>query len=166
MENPIRKVRLSRGRTLVEFADDCGVNYQALYLNECGVYPTVLPAILKILVKLDNDATQLETEYIEFVYNKRLEFGEKHNTVNLPPPVGTLHPFIGFRRALGLSRSKLAKMLCVHPAGLYRLELGLMKHLPGDLRDALLVAGFPVNLVEELDYRVEEWSSGAWGVAS
>lgn len=150
----------------MEFAEDCGVNYQALYLNECGVYPTVLPAILECLRKLDNDSEQMAEEYTEFRLAKRRTFGELHNLKGLPPPVGTLHPFTAFRQALGVSRSLLAKTLCVHPAGLYRLELGMMKHLPGDVREALLVAGFPGTLVEELDYRTEEWNSGAWEAAS
>ncbi len=150
----------------MQFAGDCDVNYQALYLNECGVYPTILPAILDCLRRLDNDPSQLELEYTEFRLNKRHEFGALHSHKELPPPVGTKHPFAAFRDVLGLSRSNTAKKLCVHPAGLYRLELGLMKHLPGDVREALLVAGFPGTLVDELDFRTEEWNSGAWGVAS
>lgn len=162
MENPIRRIRLSKGRTLMEFAGDCGVNYQALYLNECGVYPSILPAIHEYLVSLDAWPTDLNEDYEEFRYHKRVLFGDIHSATPLPPPVGTLHPFIAFRHALKLSRAAVAKKLCVHPAGLYRLELGLMKHLPGDVREAMLVAGFPGSLVDELDYRVEEWNSGAW----
>ncbi len=166
MESPIRRIRISQGRTLVEFADDCGVNYQALYLNECGVYPTILPTVLRHLVGLEGNEDTLVDEYEEFCIQKRITFGEAHSSTELPPPVGTQHPFISFRMKLGLSRSKLAKSLCVHPAGLYRLELGLMKHLPGDLREALQVAGFSTTLIEELDYRTEEWNSGAWQTAS
>lgn len=164
MENPIRRIRLSKGKTLHDFADDCGINYQALYLNECGVYPTVLPVLLEYIGKLGFDSESVAQEYKEFVLAKRLEFGACHSTTELPPPVGSLHPFVAFRQALELSRVAFAKSICVHPAGLYRLELGLMKHLPGDVREALTVAGFSINLIEELDYRVEEWNSGVWEI--
>lgn len=171
IENPIRRIRTKEGKSLVEFGEDCGVQFQALYLNECGVYPHILPSILAHLTRLGYDNhVELQREYNEFVTQKRGEAYFKFDLGNytLPPPTGVLHPILALRETIafgGLSRIGFAKAFCVHPASLYKLEFGDSQHLPAQLRVALLEAGLPDTVVDELDFRIGEWADGVWEIA-
>lgn len=169
--NPIKRVRLAHNKTLEEFSLAAGVHVQALYLNEQGVYPNILPAIERYLMKLGEDPNDLNTQYLEFQNDKRRTIGaflELKDYVTLEPRYDEGHPFVGFRESLGtpshepFSRMGFAKSFCVHPAQLYRLEKGGTKHLPEQLREALTTAGLPGNVIAELESRCEEYVSGGW----
>lgn len=166
--NPIRRVRVKEGKTLVELAADCGVHLQALYLNECGVYPTILPSILTCLIRLGYSGSVLEKDYQMFVHNKRVSSGVffELSSYTLPPPVGTQHPFISFRKSLELSRMGFCKSFCVHPASMHKVEHEQVQCLPRQVIEALNEAGLSEQTTEELDYRVREWAEGAWLEAS
>lgn len=166
--NPIRRVRVKEGKTLVEFAADCGVHLQALYLNECGVYPTILPSILIRLNHLGYSGSVLEPDYQVFVKSKREASGVRHSLTlyELPPPVGTVHPFISFRKSLKLSRMGFCKSFCVHPASMHKVEHEQVVQLPSQVIEALGQAGLSERVIDELDYRVKEWAEGAWLEAS
>jgi hypothetical protein len=82
------------------------------------------------------------------------------NLVNkgLPPVGNSVPPIKAYREFVGCrSRAFFAKGLCVQPAALYKLELGLIKSLPSQLSDALLVAGVGADDVEELDERTKDY---------
>lgn len=166
-ENPVHRLRQEERLTLAQFADRAGVHLQAVFLNERGVYPTILPSILSYMHRLRPEGRGWQSEYTAYVLEKRLEFGAHYDLPNtqLGPPVGS-NPFRGWRDQYDLSRMAVAKGLCVHPASLYKVEHDETKHLPEQLVVALKVAGMPSMVIEELQFRLEEWVSGAWTVFS
>lgn len=140
----------------------CGVHLQTLYLNECGVFPTVLPRIKSSVIKKCNvDPDELDKDYKEFVLSKRRLFAKKYkNKINiLPEPDLTASPFKYYRESLGanVSRMGFAKDICVEPAGLYRLERVPLNKLPGRLTEALLQVGLTPDNLEELEERTNEF---------
>lgn len=163
MENPIRVIRKRQQLTLEEMAAACGVHLQAVYLNERGCYHGVLPVIRQWIIKQGYEPELLDSEYIEYQTYVRKEFGKSVNSdtyqVQAPTP---LHPFIQFRTDLGQSRMGIAKVLAVHPAGLYRLERAEAHGLSGQLKIALHDAGFRDWVIQELDYRCGEFAEGHW----
>lgn len=146
-------------------AKKAGVHVQALYLNECGCYPTVLPDILDCIVReLRHDPETVERHYKVYVERKRKAFGETHGfkflTVDdLGEPGGT-HPVIAFREQLELSRMGFAKQACIQPTLLYNVEYCRSKRIPNQVVDAMLKAGLAPVVVMELCSRYEEWHDG------
>lgn len=173
MINPIRRIRLLEGRTLQEFADDIGIHYQAVYLNECGVYHTVLPVIMKHLVSLGLNRRELEIEYEEAVRFKRELNGlvYQFNLIDdLGEPTG-INPFTQFREklnltGLSLTRSKFCKLFGVHPALIRKLELFETRTMPTQLQEALRDAGLATTVIDELCDRLEEQVGWRVGRAS
>lgn len=159
--NPIRVARTERGWTLREMASKAGVHVQALYLNECGCYPTVLPSVLRLMVHVLNcNPAEVERAYKKFVAHKRLAFGGGHalnfyTLDHLGEP--RIHPVLALRDSLGLSRLGFAKSICVQPTVMYNVENCLCKRLPPELVGALADAGLPRTVLIELCLRYEEW---------
>lgn len=164
--NPIRVLRKARHLSIGDVAEQACVNYQTVYLNECGVFPSVVPKIRAFLIeKLDGVGSQIDTDYRRFVLDKRrifaIEYADKLES--LPDPDLRFHPFAEFRSYISEqfeSRSKFAKTICVEPAGLYRLERPPYLHeMPGRLREALLQVGVSSDNVQELNERINEFFS-------
>lgn len=159
--NPIRVARKERGWTLKEMAQKAGVHVQALYLNECGCYPHILPSVLRLMVHvLDRNPAQVEREYKKFVADKRLTFGGNHaldfyTLAHLGEP--RIHPLVAFRDSLKLSRMMFAKSLCVQPTMLYNVEKCQARKIPLELIEALKDAGLPRTVLLELCLRYEDW---------
>jgi DNA-binding XRE family transcriptional regulator len=159
--NPIRVARKERGWTLKEMAAKAGVHVQALYLNECGCYPHVLPSVLRLMVHvLDRNPAQVEKEYNKFVADKRLTFGGDHalnfyTLDHLGEP--RIHPLLAFRDSLRLSRMGFAKAICVQPTMLYNVENCQARRLPSELLKALKDAGLSRQVLLELSLRYEDW---------
>lgn len=156
--NPVRRVRKQANRTIQQFAGDCGVHYQAVYMAECGVYPVILPKILDYMVSLGENATVLQAEYAKFQSDRRTESraiftGE----FSLPNPGLDKAPMTKLIEHLGMSKQQFAKVLCVQPALIYRLDKGTWKTLPTQIEEALKDIGFPDDLLEELNERTEEY---------
>ena len=158
---PIRVARKARGLTLRKMAAEAGVHVQALYLNECGCYPTILPDILRYMVDvLGSENTEVSRAYDTFVLEKRVQFGNSHamsdyTLGHLGEP--RIHPFIAFRDSLELSRLGFAKGACVQPAVLYNVENCRCKRVPGQLIEALQDCRLPRVVIIELCLRFEEW---------
>lgn len=160
MENPVREFRLRNHKTLQGMADEIGINYQALYLLECGCYSSVLPAVLGFLEAEGLSPLAVEDDYGVFVFRKWSRFGEDHDLRaktldSLGPSVGS--PFEHFRNELGLSRMAFCKALAVHPAKELLVEQGQTRSLGDQLHTALSVAGLPAKVLTELENRVEEY---------
>lgn len=156
--NPVREVRLSRNRTLREFASDIGVHYQAVYLNESGVYPYILPRIKKYLTqKLGLDGRELDLRYSAFVYVQRCSFEARYAPYSLPEPLTGDSPIVRWRESLGLTQSALAKALCIQPVLLSKVENKRSAMIPSQMLEALRDIKFPKELIEELEYRVEDY---------
>lgn len=157
--NPIRVVREKQNKTLQEFADLCGVHMQALYLNECGAYPNILPSVIRYMkYKLGLEESQLQFDYTRFVHKTREEFENRYSPYSLSSDPRTDHsPVVEWRQGLDLSRSGLVKALCVQPYLLSRVERGETPELPEQFELALLEVHFPMKLLQELKDRVEEF---------
>lgn len=158
MRNPITEIRKKQGASLLSWARDAGIHHQALYLNECGVYVDVLPTLLEFIEGLGYDGAELEANYHLWVAERREEVRESLDFLDdLPEPCRSVHPFVCFREALGLSRMAFCKTFLVHPASIYELEHGKMLKLPGQLVDALRSVGISDTVIEELGFRCGEF---------
>jgi hypothetical protein len=147
---------------MTDLAELCGINYQSVYLTECGVFPEVLPKIKRYIVKhLMEDESKLDSDYRRFVLDKRrffaIQFADKLQM--LPDPDLSDHPFQQFRLYLDaeLNRTKFAKTICIEPAGLYRMERLPLPEIPSRIREALLQVGLSSENLEELNERVNEF---------
>lgn len=159
----MRRIRLHHHKTLERFSEECGVHLQALYLTEQGVYPHVLPKIMQYLTHLGYVSSTVEREYTAYVQIKRQAFGSKYDLASLTDlgaPTPDQPPVEVFREKYGLSRMALAKELCVHPASLYKLEMGTAVHLPEQMVAALHEAGMRYTIIAELNFRTEEYYGG------
>ena len=157
--NPIRIVRLADHKSLEEFAISCHVHLQAVYLNEMGMYPTILPSILGYLTKhYDEHAPELEEQYEHFVQTRRYDFGMKHEPYHLNEPSLNINPLHDFRHSLGCETAfGFAKAICVNPTVIRRVEKCQTDSFPGQLNIALREILLPVGEIEELEYRHQEY---------
>lgn len=160
--NPIRIIRVANHKSLEQLSTAAGVNLQTLYLNECGVFPRILPRIKDYLLRrFDCEEKKLDEDYKKFVLDKRrffaISYADKVDV--LPDPDLTIPPFQQYRLSLSddLSRMGFAKTICVEPAGLYRLEKSPLEQLPGRLSEALLQVGLSSGNLEELEERTHEF---------
>lgn len=161
-QSPLRLARKHLGLSISDFAQVCQVHEQALYLNECGCYSSVLPSVEAVLSGLGFDTETLEREYRNFQLGIRQDFGRVHNFSTLRVSELGRHrldrsPVTVFRDRLGVSQLGFAKSLCVQPAILYKCEKGRAAGVPEQLERALKDAQFPVELVHEIDERQKEF---------
>lgn len=108
------------------------------------------------LVSEGMDRAALKSEYKHFIAQKRKEFRNQYAPYGLPEPFAGDSPIVRWRESIGLSRSGLAKSLCVQPSLLERVETGKTYELPEQLVEALKQADFPIHLIEELQERLDE----------
>lgn len=158
-ENPLKRIRKKEGLTLAALAGRVNIHTQAVYLNECGVYATILPATARWLDRNGYHSRSLQDEYIEWQSAHRAESGKilKAAEFQLGEPSIKISPLSCLLDDLKLSRMKFAKMLAVHPALLYKLDRGETFGIGLQVKQAMLEAGFSPSLVEELDWRTAEF---------
>jgi hypothetical protein len=152
-------LRLENHLTLEEFSRECKIHLQAVYLNEMGMYPTILPSILTRMVDhygvLGSEA---EEQYQYYVFNKRFSFGEEHLPYKLPEPNLSRSPLHQFRLSLHLSTAfGFAKAIAINPTTVRRVESCKVDEFPGQLRIALRDIQVPVGDIEELEYQHQEY---------
>jgi len=157
--NPIRVLRLENHLTLEEFSRECKIHLQAVYLNEMGMYPTILPSIMKRMVEhygvLGSEA---EEQYEYYIFNKRYSFGEEHSPYTLPESNLSRSPLHQFRLSLNLSTAfGFAKSIAINPTSVRRVEACKVDEFPGQLRIALRDIQLPVGDIEELEYQHQEY---------
>jgi transcriptional regulator with XRE-family HTH domain len=162
--NPIRILRTANHKSLQELSELCGVHLQTIYLNECGVFPTVLPKIRTTLNrKYDADLTKLDADYKKYIFDQRKTFSVAYadKIDSLPEADLTRCPMGLYRKGISpsLSRMGFAKTICVEPAGMYRLEVFPLAAIPGRIREALLQVGLSSPNLEELEERTNEFYS-------
>lgn len=157
--NPIRVIRLANHKTLESFAAECHIHLQAVYLNECGVYPSILPSILERLVKkYGSNRSDVVKQYADYVRTSREEFGLENSFHNYLPGDSDIRisPITKFRADFNLSRLGFAKRICCQPSGISRVERKITSTFPEQLQTALKDAGLPVGILQELlDRQVE-----------
>lgn len=157
-KNPIRTIRLSRRESLQEFADKCKVHLQAVYLNEMGMYPTVLPSIMKRLQHMGVAIQGVEEQYRDFVEEQRYEFGSLHSPYTLPEPSLSINPLHNFRASLNYHTAfGFAKAICLNPTIVRRVESCAVEDFPGQLVLSLRDIQLPVGDIEELQYQHREY---------
>lgn len=156
-QNPVREARKKLGYTLHEFAGVVGVNYQAIYLNECGVYQDVLPAVVSYLKRKGYKENELQKDYQEFIRLRRQNFLREYGPFKLVDVDSTESFMTTWRHSLGLSKMALSKLLCIQPTLVDRVETGKARKLPNQIRDAFHDLGFTFEELEEIDYRLEEF---------
>lgn len=146
-------------RTLVQCAAASGVHWQVWYLTECGCYEQIPKRIRQYLShRLAERYDDVEEKYRTYQRISRENARELlQANQELPQSSLTYQPFRAYRETIGVSRAYLAKILCVQPAILYKLESGRSRNLPESLTRALKEAGLPVEIIEELDARTEEY---------
>jgi hypothetical protein len=158
-ENPIRRTRLNEHKTLDEFAQECKVHIQAVYLNEMGMYPTVLPSIMKRLVgHYGLDSTNAEEAYQYYVLNKRLRFAEQHAPYVLGQPDVSRCPIRTFRNSIGYNTVfGFANAIAINPTIIRRVEGCKVDIFPRELKRALKDIRLPVAEIDDLEYQHQEY---------
>ena len=158
-DNPIRILRLSVHQTLETFAQRCGIHLQALYLNEMGMYPTVLPSVMRYLHhNYDVSETETEEDYQNYVRNVRYSFGDNHVPYDFPEPNSTVSSIRQLRSSLGISTAfGFAKAICLNPTIIRNVESGKIFEFPGHLNFALREIQVDPADIDELEYRHQEF---------
>ena len=157
-DNPIRRLRLDQGMTLEQFSDACGIHLQAVYLNEMGMYPTILPSVLEAMRYYGVSGSKSEEEYQDYVKDKRYNFGEEHSPYNLGSPEISSSSIKTFRVSLGYSTAfGFAKAICINPTVVRRVEFGKALEFPGQLNFALRDIQMDPSDIEELELRHQEF---------
>lgn len=152
---------MSHHRTLEQFSFECGIGLQAVYLNECGVYPTILPSIERRLVSYyDCIPSELSEAYIKYVEKKRYNFGKNHSPYKVPEPNIFKSPILSFREIFASSRIGFAKSICITPTILYKVEKKKVEIIPGQLIIALREILLPVGEIEEMQIQQQEFYYG------
>lgn len=162
---PIRVVRRAKGLSLRDAAELIGCHHQALYMNEQGCYPHVLPVILDWLVEnSDYTAFSLDLAYQEFIRLKREDTKERFDWssisfMHLGKPGS--NPLTSLHESLGMSRAAFCKNLCLSSSLLYTLENSGASHvaavIPPDVTDLLLYMGISSDVIEEMHERYGDW---------
>jgi hypothetical protein len=148
---------MAHHKSLEQFAFECNITLQAVYLNEFGVYPSILPSILhRLKTYYEQDESELVRDYEKYVQTKRFNFGEEHKPYKLPESDLQKNPIASFRALLTCTRIGFAKSICVQPSLLYKVEEGKTDVIPGQLSIALREIQLPVGDIQELQDRLVE----------
>ena len=155
-DNPIRMLRLSEHKTLEAFADECGIHLQAVYLNEMGMYPTILPSIMRVMKHYG--LSESEEDYQDYVRATRYDFGESHVPYEIGEPSMSVSSIRQFRGSLRISTAfGFAKAICVNPTIVRNVEFGRLEEFPGHLNFALRDIQLDPADITELEYRHQEF---------
>ena len=157
-ENPLRIIRGKEEQQT--FANKLGVHISTLYLTECGCYWPVPSTILSALQKkFGIDTTQFKKDYRAWIKQHRKQTSEQYpwDSIKFEVVLSKIAPFEQMRTQLDLSRSRIAKLLCVQPAILYRLERGDFRSLPSAVELALSEVGVTGKVLAELNELTEEY---------
>jgi transcriptional regulator with XRE-family HTH domain len=156
-DNPIRLLRLSEHKTLEAFAAECGIHLQAVYLNEMGMYPTILPSIMVVMKHYGLSESE-EDSYQDYVRRTRYDFGESHVPYEIGEPSMSVSSIRQLRGSLGISTAfGFAKAICVNPTLIRNVEFGRVEVFSGQLNFALRDIQLDPSDIEELSYRHQEF---------
>ncbi len=174
--NPLVRLRLEAGLTQVQLAEATNLSRQVIIRLEQAQFPEPLEPVLDYFYGegwLDSYEGLLE-EYFEFQRDVRTSVG----AVLLEPAypcraylgylggltseaTHPMHPFKFWRSVSPKypSVSRVAKSLCVHQGLLYKYEdePHLVNTTPGQLVEALTVAGYPSKSLDELQLCYNEF---------
>jgi hypothetical protein len=138
--SPVREILDRTGNTLRGAAEEIGMNYQSIYLADCG-------------------CTELEigSAYHEHKKLKRMLYPLSDFDYRTLPPVG--NPVTGFREKLSLSRSKFCKRYCVPATVMYSMEASAtpIERPSGIFIRAIRDADAPRALTDEINKKYLRW---------
>jgi hypothetical protein len=166
--SPIRYVREMKNLSIRDAADLIGCHHQALYMNEIGCYPHVLPVVMAWLTEgSDYDQSQFSHAYERYQEVVRKQTADlfawrevKIEHLGVPGD----NPIIKLREHFDMSRAGLAKRLCLPTAMLYSAEnpdaSNLVASVPEELLRLLALAGLPEDVQQEMVDRYEMWYEG------
>jgi DNA-binding XRE family transcriptional regulator len=159
-ENPIRICRKALHMTQAKFANEVGIHESAVLLNEQGCYHEILPKILEYLVEQDYDPKQLQRDYLSFVSMCRKYVRSKLSLdeFRLGDQFVTLSPIHQLYRYMKMNRTKIAKLICVQPALLYKVEHGESTHLPSQVELALRDVGVRELVLAQMNEQQDEFT--------
>lgn len=158
------------GKTMEQLADIAGIHLQVVFLTEHGTYNQIPPSVIYALSNVDE--AQIQKQYEEYQKWSRQYHGNLYHVADiddLGPPEGT-HPVVAFRALIGigeghpygLSRMAFCKEFCVHQGEMYSLEHGQKYELSEQFRTAMQQAGVRDTVIDELEFRCQEFASGEW----
>jgi len=153
--SPVRQARQAIHKTIAEASEAAGVNWQTWFLVEQGCYEDIPGRMIDYLGRVN----VVVEEYYEYRRNKQRAFGERYHLseFSLPPVDITCSPIYSLRMVFGISRADFAKSFAVQVAHLYNCEKGRARFIPSAVREAFRTGGLPVEKVDELDDRQEEF---------
>lgn len=157
-KNPVKQCRELLGYSQEELSYQSGINRQVIVRSEQGLYVTIPPRLAAYLsARTGLNINSLHDDYIAWVdENRRNAFGKLSS--RLPEFSTETHPFIAWREDFTLSRIEFAKLFCVHLSTLGRFETDLRQaSVPDQLVEALLMAGYPLELIHDLKVRYKLW---------
>lgn len=157
--NPITRYRNFLGLSRAELASETRLNEQGLLYLEMGCYDRVPDKLTLYFRRRSLPVEALYDDYQDFIREKRAKFRDNYGDLvnRLPDALSQMPPVEAWRRCLGITRSGLAKALCVQPAFLYKLEKAKTPSIPAQVRKALLEVGMIGDNVEELGERQSEF---------
>lgn len=156
--NPIRMLRLSRNLTLEQFAEECSIHLQAIYLNEMGMYPTILPAILRTMHDYGINPGEVEDEYQDYIKEKRYGFGTTHSPYTFGEPNVAVSSIKSFRTSLSFPTPfSFAKAIAINPTLIRQVEFGRVYEFPGHLNFALRDIQMDPSDIQELELRHQDF---------
>lgn len=164
-ENPIRAIRNDLGLSLRQAAEKIGCNYQALYMNELGTYPRVLPVILDWL-STHSEYSEKTISLAYTIHNiaSLQEAAEKYGTREsdiswLGKPEE--NPIVAFRERLGMSRSAFSKNFHIPISVMFSVEnikfSNYARNVPDIILTNLAVTLVPEVVLDEMEERYREW---------
>lgn len=162
--SPIRRERERYYRDLKTFAREIGVQSSVVYFTECGCYSRIPTSIWNALLNKSVPMWDLDREYHAWQKECREEFGQRFILPSLDVLSNrcwdnSFSPIYQIREELGFSRSEFCKGLCVQPATLYRVESDRVREFPIELKQALLHAGVPLDVVRDWDERTRIYAA-------
>ena len=159
-ENPIRIARKQLKLTQEKFARAVGIHESAVLLNEQGCYQGILPNILEYLMDQDYDGPQLQRDYQSFVSMCRKYMRNRLllDQFSLSSPTQTHSPISQVYAHTSSNRTKLAKLICVQPAFLYKLEHGQLSTLPSQVELALRDLGVSEIVLAQMNEQQDEFA--------
>jgi hypothetical protein len=156
--SPVREILDRTGNTLRGAAEEIGMNYQSIYLADCGCYVALPPRLMDWLCKVSG-YTELEigSAYHEHKKLKRMLYPLSDFDYRTLPPVG--NPVTGFREKLSLSRSKFCKRYCVPATVMYSMEASAtpIERPSGIFIRAIRDADAPRALTDEINKKYLRW---------
>lgn len=166
--NPIRVIRTTLGLSLRDAADRIGCHHQALYMNETGAGPRILPVVLDWLVEnSDFPRHTIELAYWNFVQYQRDAAKDHYGFVtadlnDLGRPGE--NPIEKFHEHFGLTRSAWCKTVCVSASLMYTVENPGAQHvaasIPPSLLDLFRYLGVSELVISEMIERYGDWHDG------